>query len=320
MITFLSSPKPFRGVDKDNQYRAIRSWLAASGDAEVILYGDSPGIDEAGDALGVRVQKQIGSATSGIPYFGAIVEHAAECGKHDLQVYLNCDILLNGFPAAMARIQFDQFLLIGQRIDLGEDVFVDVAQGDWLERLKTLVADGKAELHSPTGMDYFGFRRGMWKDLPSIIIGRGGYDNALIAYCMRNRTPVVDGSFAVAALHQFHEYQHMQGGERAVMRGPEAMQNIVQAGGAWGATMASDCEYVVKDTGIERRPCRGDRLRSLELNVRYATGWPSVAKLLRLVWRGLNAVGVTRVPQLALADMLDAYGRLQTSCSQPHKT
>jgi hypothetical protein len=69
MITFLSSPKPFRGVDKDNQYRAIRSWLAADGDAEVILYGDSLGIEEAGEVLGTRVQKQVDCAPSGIPFF-----------------------------------------------------------------------------------------------------------------------------------------------------------------------------------------------------------------------------------------------------------
>jgi hypothetical protein len=309
MITFLASPKPFRGVAKDHQYRAIRSWLAAVEGAEVILYGDSTGIDEAGSELGVRIQERIGSAPSGIPYFGAIADHAAKHGKHDLQVYLNCDILLSGIRQAMARIEFERFLLVGQRIDLAEGVCVEPSQIGCADHLGKLANEGKISLHAPTGIDYFGFRRGTWRDLPPIIIGRGGYDNALLAHCMRNRIPVVDGSFAVTALHQYHEYQHMHGGERAVMRGPDAMQNIVQAGGAWGATIASDCEYVLEGAGILRRPCRGDRLRHLELKLRHEKGYAVAARGMRLMWRVLQSMGVTRVPQPSLAEVIERLER-----------
>jgi hypothetical protein len=313
MITFLASPKPFRGIAKEHQYRAVRTWLAAAENAEVILYGDSDGIEEAGVDLGVRVQKQIGSAPSGIPYFGSIVQHAAEHGKYDLQVYLNCDILLTGIQPALKQIEFDQFLLIGQRIDLGEDVFVDLAQDDWTERLNDLAGAGKIKLHYPTGIDYFGFRRGMWKDLPTIIIGRCGYDNALIAYCMRNRIPIVDGTFSVTALHQFHDYGHVAGGQKTVARGSDAMHNIHQAGGPHGATMVSDAGYTVDNSQITYRPCRGDRLRHLELKVRYEMNRPNTALALRLIWRGLHAAGITRVPQPALAEVLDAHRLFQNS-------
>jgi hypothetical protein len=307
VITFLSSPKPFHGADKENQYRAIRSWLAAGDNAEVILYGNSAGIDLAGESLGVRVEKRVGCAPSGLPYFAAIAAHAAEHGKHDLQVYLNCDILLAGLPAAMARTEFDHFLLIGQRIDLGEGVFVDVSQVDWPERLKVLVAEGKACLHLPTGIDYFGFHRGMWKSLPPIVIGRGGYDIALIAHCMRNGIPVIDATFAVAALHQFHDYGHVQGGGLTVWRGADARQNLALAGGAWSATMVSDATYVFKEAAVSRRPCRGDRLRHLELKLRYEKGWTAAAKATRLIWRVLNLFGATRIPQLSLPEMLVSY-------------
>jgi hypothetical protein len=306
MITFLASPKPFKGIAKEHQHRAIQNWLAAADGAEVILYGDSAGIDEAGDKFGVRVQKQIDGTPSGIPYFGAIAEHAAEHAKHNLQVYLNCDILLNGIQEAITQIPFDQFLLIGQRIDLGEDVVVDPSQDDWIECLKNLSAIGKIRMHAPTGIDYFGFRRGMWRDLPTIIIGRCGYDNALLAYCMRNRIAIVDGTFAVTALHQFHDYGHVEGGQKTVARGSDAMHNIRQAGGLRGATMVSDAGYVLDNSRILHRPCRGDRLRRLELKVRYELGWPNVALGLRLIWRGLRAVGITRVPQPTLAEVIDA--------------
>ncbi len=53
MISFLASPKPFTGIGREHQYRAIRSWLSSGKDVEVILYGDAAGIVEAGIELGV---------------------------------------------------------------------------------------------------------------------------------------------------------------------------------------------------------------------------------------------------------------------------
>jgi hypothetical protein len=66
MISFLASPKPFTGIAKEHQYRAIRSWLSSGEDVEVILYGDSAGIVEAGRELGVQVVQQIDCAPSAI--------------------------------------------------------------------------------------------------------------------------------------------------------------------------------------------------------------------------------------------------------------
>jgi hypothetical protein len=140
MITFLASPKPFTGIAKENQYRAIRSWLASGTDVDVILYGDSAGIDEAGVDFGVQVIKQIGCALYGIPFFGAIAGHTAEHGRHDLQVYLNCDIVLAGIQPTLTRIKFNQFLLIGQCINLGEGVVADPAHSDYLTCLRDLPA------------------------------------------------------------------------------------------------------------------------------------------------------------------------------------
>lgn len=309
MITFLASPKPFNGIAKEHQYRAIRSWQGAGQDVEVILYGDSAGIDKAGGDLGVQVVKQIACAPSGVPYFGAIAGHAAEHGKHDLQVYLNCDILLSGILPAMRRIGFPQFLLIGQRIDLGEGLFVDVAQEGWMRQLTQWAAAGKAKLHGPTGIDYFGFRRGMWQGLPTVVIGRGGYDGALLAHCIRNRIRIVDATFAVTALHQFHDYEHIRGGLTAVIRGSDARHNISQAGGPRSSTLVSDAGYTLKNSLAAPLPRRGDPLRRLELKLRYELGWPNTALALRLIWRGLHVLGITRVPRLSLAEVFRAEAK-----------
>lgn len=289
MITFLSSPKPFEGIARANQHRAIQSWLAAAPDVEVILYGDSRGIDEAGRALGAKVVKDIQCSPAGIPYFGAIAGHAAEYGKHDLQIYLNCDILIAGLPLALRSIEFPRFLLIGERIDLAEGVFVDVTQSDWIRQLRQLGAEGRIGPHGPTGIDYFAFRRGGWQGLPPVVVGRGGYDNALLAHCLRHRIPIIDGTLAITALHLFHDYRHVQGGLQTVFGGADAEVNYRTAGGRHSAALVSDADYFLRDRQVVPWPCRGDRLRRFELDCRHAFGRPRLALGLRALWRLLSA-------------------------------
>lgn len=307
MITFLSSPKPFTGAARDNQMSAVRSWLSVHPEAEVILYGDSAGCAEVCAGLGVKHVPGIECAPSGVPYFGAIAAHAAEHARHDLQVYLNCDILLSGILPAMRLIEFPQFLLIGQRIDLGEGASVDPAHSGWRERLARLANEGKAALHGPSAIDYFGFRRGVWKGLPQVVIGRAGYDNALLAHCFRNRIPVVDATFAVAALHQYHDYAHVPGGHSAVWMGQDAQLNYRSAGGTHSRTMVSDADYVLRGPAIKFWPCRGDRLRRLELKLRYQAGWPGTALALRLLWRALTGLGIYGPQKIELPDAVEYY-------------
>ncbi len=304
MITFLSSPKPFKGKAKEQQYNAIMSWQGASSNVQVILYGDSEGIDQAGSELGVQVIKNIACAPSGIPYFSSIVAHAQEHARYDFQVYINGDILLSGILPTLACIAFPRFLLIGQRIDLSENVFVNLMDSDWIFQLAQVVRQGKAKLHSPSGTDYFAFRRGLWQNVPPIIIGRAGYDNALLAYCMRQNVPIVDGTFSVTALHQFHDYNHVQGGHKFVMNGPEAKHNYSFAGGKRSSLHVSDAGYLVKNGVVMEWPCRGDRLRRFELELRHVAGWSKTALLLRALWRGLELLAVIHEYPLSIDEVL----------------
>ncbi len=306
MITFLSSPKPFKGISKVNQYRAIQNLLAVAEGVEVILYGDSDGIDEAGQDLGVKVIKQIACAPSGIPYFASIINHAAEYGKYDLQVYLNCDILLTGIMDALNQIKFSNYLLVGQRIDLAEGMFIDFEQIDWLEKLRRLADDDKAKLFSPFGIDYFAFRRGLWKNLPPIVIGRAGYDNALLAYCLLHKIPIIDATFSVVALHQFHDYVHIDGGKKEVWHGIDALNNIHHAGRHSLASI-SDSSYVLSGSNIQFCPCRGDWLRRFELTVRYRLGLKNLSFGVRLLSRLLQLIDFPHVVVLSLSEVMDSY-------------
>lgn len=97
------------------------------------------------------------------------------------------------------------FLLTGQRIDI--------------------LADGTKRLHRPSGMDYFVFRRGMFRHLPKVLMGRAYCDCALVAYCLRMGILVIDASFALRVEHQFHDYGHVKGGRTAVWQGEDAKAN-----------------------------------------------------------------------------------------------
>lgn len=97
------------------------------------------------------------------------------------------------------------FLLTGQRVDI--------------------LADGTKRLHRPSGMDYFVFRRGVFRHLPKVLMGRAYCDCALVAYCLRMRIPVIDASFALRVEHQFHDYGHVKGGRTAVWQGDDAKSN-----------------------------------------------------------------------------------------------
>lgn len=304
MISFLASPKPFVGDAKALQYRAIRSWQSTTPDAEVILYGSAAGIEEAAVELGARFVRDVACAPSGVPYFNAIVEHATRGAKFERQVFVNCDILLAGMRQAFDRVSDYRYLLVGQRIDLARDVHFEICREDWLRQLRQLVEARLAELHGPTGIDYFGFTRGTWSNLPSIVIGRAGYDNAILAHCFRNEIPVIDATSVVAALHQFHGYSHVSGGVAEVRAGVDARSNYRQAGGARSATMISDARYVLEDSGPREWPCRGDRLRQLELNWRFVKNRRNRALALRLLWRLRHAFGAGRAQSYSTGDVV----------------
>ncbi|MFC1497533.1 hypothetical protein ACFLS1_03545 [Verrucomicrobiota bacterium] len=281
MISFLTSPKPFLGHAESNQIIAIRSWLAIDSEVEVILYGDSEDIAGPAKKLGIQSVSGIQTNEYGTPLFGAIVAHAADHARHDLHVYVNSDVILTReFLRATKMIPFSSFLMIGQRIDLGEGVILDVMNGNWKSDLVSMAQKGDVSLHAPTGSDYFAFPRGLWNVVPPIAIGRGGFDNALIALCLERRVPVVDATVCVPAIHQFHDYSHLPGGRNYVFEGEEAVLNLKYCKGQIGVSV-SNSTWRLDSSGLRRNWARGDWLRALETALRFAYGLTLAAWFVR---------------------------------------
>ncbi len=306
MISFLSSPKPWTGFVQQHQENAVKSWLALHPDIEVILYGDACGTAEVCKRLGAQHIPDIAATPQGVPYFGAISDHAAKYARYDIQCYVNCDILFTkNLLDATKHIPFSQFLVIGQRIDLAEGVLMDVAKPDILEEMRSLSEKRMATLHPPAGSDYFLFQRGMWHGLPPVVIGRGGYDNALIAFCIKKRIPVIDATMSIIAFHQFHGYGHAEGGASEVFDGDDATTNRsfmpINA-----IPVLEDACYSLKNRDLIRNRCRGDRLRYLFLKSCYG-GQPYMAKLIQLLWRIQIKLGFRNKQQISLKQIIDSF-------------
>lgn len=305
MISFLSSPKAFSGRAYQNQLNAIQSWLAVHPDAEVILYGDSPGCKEACARFGLLHVDTIESSASGVPHFGAIAQHARQHARHDVQVYLNCDILLgHQILDAVRAVTLPEFLMIGQRIDLWDTAEVSITADRWSADLEGLVKDPRARLHPTSGMDYFVFTRGMWERTPPLVIGRAGYDSALVAICLRRGIPVIDATYVIPALHQYHDYGHVKGKEAEIMAGDDARQNKRLHGIAHSAPTIGDATWQIIGGTLAINRSRGDCLRQVETFLRYRLRLVAPSYVVRAVWRALTAMGVYRPAQVELSDVI----------------
>ena len=285
MISFLASPKPWAGVALQNQEKAVKSWLTLHPDIEVILYGDAPGTAIACALLGAQHIPDIAATPQGVPYFGAIADHAAKYAKYDIQCYVNCDILFTkDILNALKHIPFTRFLLIGQRIDLAEGAAIDATEPDILDQLRHFAEKGMAQLHPPAGSDYFIFPRGIWAGLPKLVIGRGGYDGALIAFCLSIKIPVVDATLMVIAIHQFHGYEHVPGGKKEVFNSEDSALNSVLLRGYNGLAL-QDANWIMTGTNLEKNLSRGDYLRGLHVHYHFIHKNLMVASLIGFLRR-----------------------------------
>jgi hypothetical protein len=191
MMAIFTSLKPSTGAAAEIQRRALDNWRLCFPDSRIITF-EGPLVP-----------------------FREMVEKVERETDADILMYANGDVLFEVGNVLTQRRRDSEyteilsrekgFLLTGQRVDI--------------------LADGTKRLHRPSGMDYFVFRRGMFRHLPRVLMGRAYCDCALVAYCLRMGIPVIDASFALRVEHQFHDYGHVKGGRTAVWQGEDAKAN-----------------------------------------------------------------------------------------------
>jgi len=265
MITFFTTAKPFDGENRIRQVNAIRSWQALHSDVEVLLFGQGAGYVETAAELGLVHIPDVGINEFGVPRIDSMVSLAAARGRHALQAYINCDIiLLDDYLSAVKRIPFDRFLMVAQRFDVDITAPIDFSSSAWATEMGRK-ARAEGQKLSPCGIDVFLEKGRIWRDLPPMVVGRGMYDNWLIYYCRSQGIPVVDGTDVVTIVHQNHDYTHIAGGKRTVEVGDEASRNLQLGGGYRHLFTIQDSDWKMTVGGLYRNWYRGDSKRCGEV-------------------------------------------------------
>lgn len=233
MLTVFAVPKAFDGEFGRIQRNALGSWRALGDELEIVLIGDEAGVAEEAAAIGAVHVPLVRCDEWGAPLVNEVFRIGSEVAKGELQAYVNADILLmRDFLGVLEALKGFRrpVLVIGQRWDLDFQEAIDFSDPTWENRI-ALEVSARGTLHHPSGMDYFLFRRGAWKEIPPFALGRTMWDNWLV-YSARSRgLAVVDATPSLLAVHQDHSYGPRPEAYDWVWAGPQAQKNLELAKG-----------------------------------------------------------------------------------------
>ena len=133
-------------------------------------------------------------------------------------------------------------------------------------------------------MDYFVFRRGQLPSLPPFAVGRPYWDNWLVFQMRYDGGLVIDGSSAIQAVHQSHDYNHVRQRRDIRYHGPEGDRNLMLAGGRDHQFSILDANYWLKPgQGLKPVLSHWRPQRQIELLSARSPRWRPAARLSRRV-------------------------------------
>jgi hypothetical protein len=306
MLTFFTTAKPFVGHNSVIQRNALKSWTLLHPDVEVILFGDDEGAAGIANELGIRHEPSIEKNEIGSNRVDAMFARAQALARHDVLCYSNCDIIFTqDFRESLECVLAarKEFLIVGRRWDAEITRPRDFANPDWQKQIHNLaVLAGKQR--GPDWIDYFIFPRGLFVDLPPLVVGRVFWDNWMVWKALAMKKPVVDASRAIVAVHQNHDYRHHPQGKAGVWQGEEAAQNYKLAGGWRHLRTIADATQRLRPGGLEPNSAR--HWVAARRYLRQA-GRVAFYDVLQALWFSL--LGVTRPLRSALGLRVAALRR-----------
>lgn len=221
-MEIFSAPKPFVGADKENNERAIKSWLRLTPTPKVTLLGYETGYDDAARDFGINIERRVDKNFLGVPLFNSML-HRANNSKEMVTVIINGDILLfDDFVQTVRKIisNFEHFLLVGARYDVDDlPEGLDESGAQYTRKVREHVLS-TGTLHTYGGMDVWAWNsdgpRLFDPIMPHFIFGRGKYDNWLTHETIAaGRRQVVDASETCLTVHVRHDYHLVTGTNKA---------------------------------------------------------------------------------------------------------
>jgi len=255
MLTLFTTAKAFSGHGGIIQRNALKSWKLLDPGVEVIVFGEDEGAAQVCSELGLVHHPQVEQHASGRNRLDYMFQRASQMARHEYLCYCNCDIvLLDDFRQAFERAKAwkEQFLLVSQRWDVDVTEPIDFGDASWAERLRTLALTQGMQ-RDEFWIDLFVFRRGLFLDIPPLIVGHCYWDNWMIWKALANGVPVIDGTLSMAPVHQNHGYSAVSG--RIVGKSTDALSlvNLRAIGGKKNVCAIGDATHRMTSGG-EIRP------------------------------------------------------------------
>ena len=255
-LTIFAIPKKFEGHVGVIQRNAIRSWAQLQPHVDIILFGqDDPELDRIAAEVDARCVP-LRMNEHGTPILADAFSYVHENSNCPVKCYANCDIVFGTeLLEATERLrdaELGSFLGIGQRSTLQVTSEYQPDEADRFEQLIQQAAES-GELDSVVCKDYFLYSEGLYSEIPGFLVGRGNWDNWMVANAKSNGVPVVDLTAQLTAVHQHHDYTHVTGGRRkAYVSGVEAKENQALAGGR-NLIRGSTATWELSEKGAKRR-------------------------------------------------------------------
>jgi hypothetical protein len=254
MLTLFTTAKPFLGHIKVIQRNALKSWKLLHPDVEVILFGNDEGAAEVCQELDLRHVPEVKRSRAGSVRADSLFSLAQQIARHEVLCYANCDIVfMQDFPIACERVRqkLPQFLVVGRRTDTDITEPIDFSLQNWQQSLAQR-AQRTGTLRFFHNIDYFAFSRGLYQQMPEIVVGRVYWDHWMLWKAMHSDCAVVDVSQSVCAVHQNHDYSHVPEGWKSVSTDEDAQRNFLLAGGRAHLRTIEDAPYRLTPSGIEK--------------------------------------------------------------------
>lgn len=255
MLTIFSTPKPFLGHIGVIQRNALQSWKLLHPDVEIVLFGNDEGAAEVCRELGLRHEPEVLRSALGTKRLDSIFGRAQEIARHETVCYSNCDIILTqDLLEAQQRLVplAPNYLMVGRRWDTDITAPIDFTQADWKERVVALAKrEGIQRFYH--NIDYFLFPRGLYRQIPPLVIGRVGWDPWVVGKAHALGAAVVDVSDVVCAVHQNHDYGYHAKGIEGVWNDEDARRNHELAAADCRLGTIEDAPYRLTAAGLEKQ-------------------------------------------------------------------
>jgi hypothetical protein len=210
MINIFTCPKSFHDPHiRTIQTNAILSWINLGSQVEISLIGNDGGVRDFAKKYQINHLEKIKTNRYGTPLVNSLLAEAEKKSPAEIFIYINADIVVfDPFIEAIIKVKnrLSTFLMIGQRTDLDWDKSLDFSNQREIKLFQEK-AETSGKLHPISGVDYFIYPRGFWKDIPDLALGRDYWDNWLVYYA-KQKESVIDLTPTVQTIHQNHDYSH----------------------------------------------------------------------------------------------------------------